>query len=631
MTVTEDQLRERVIADGVNWWDFVRGEEYAEWAAENLTAAYVETQHPRHPAGTERGGEWRAKGPSVNETHVASDIEGWVQETIPYITGTPEEIAKEIADGRAFLWQQYHDYFDDGLELMRDRLAGFTDVTIQPDVADSKMTIFGFNEGEDVDRSEFRATFNVALPENATGSKPDATVWVSEKFGVEVEDVLDVTDPDFFDSTGDGARYANMLDAIRGIKRSGTVTLYRGMSAAEKMAWDDGADIPMGKFFTSRPTTEYAADISGEFPELHAFEVAAEDVAETDPGIFQTIRDTRRRPDGVLRASANGNLTAAFDESKHPRYPKGHPLGGKFAPKGFLDAARAAQLGSDRDPEWTGPKLGPKLAYHVTGQGPFDAVERSDVAWAGEPLPLSSADTTGVTDILDTWGMTAEEYRQQANMLLKNELRHGVVVINTPTEVVDQILMDGRFRTQFETGRSEGALVPDLRKLHEEMYFGYPPDLPEEQRPVYGYVDFGEAHFQAEQYGNVSWTLRHGVKSRTTVATVDSLSRPVVPGPWSDPGGRAMTPPRFTDIGGVIHNDWLREGFMVQDEYVEAQVHGGVSLDDVEAVDIEKVGGLTTGWEDRYAVWGEALKRRRIRLQVWPYGKGVDRPIYTND
>ena len=64
MTVTEDQLRERVVAEGVNWWDFVRGEEYAEWAAENLTAAYVEAEHPRDPGG-EGGGRWIEKGASA--------------------------------------------------------------------------------------------------------------------------------------------------------------------------------------------------------------------------------------------------------------------------------------------------------------------------------------------------------------------------------------------------------------------------------------------------------------------------------------------------------------------------------------------------------------------------------------
>ena len=363
------------------------------WDPDALTAAYVEAQHPRHPAGTERGGEWRAKGPSVNETHVASDIEGWVQETIPYITGTPEEIAKEIADGRAWLWGRYHELYDDHLELLRDRLAGFTDVTIQPDVAQKKDTLMGFNEEAlTEDPGGFTAAFSVALPENGTGSKPDVTAWISEADGIELVDVLDVTDADFFDSTGDGARYANMLDAIRGIKRSGTVTLYRGMSAAEKMAWDDGADIPMGKFFTSRPTTAYAADISGEFPELHAFEVAAEDVAETDPGIYQTIRDTRRRPDGVLRAAGWDLTAAAWDESKHPRHPAGTPMGGKFAPKGFLDAARAAQLGSDRDPEWTGPKLGPRRRTTV-GAGAVRRGRAFGRGVVGQPLPRSRADT----------------------------------------------------------------------------------------------------------------------------------------------------------------------------------------------------------------------------------------------
>ena len=231
--------------------------------------------------------------------------------------------------------------------------------------------------------------------------------------------------------------------------------------------------------------------------------------------------------------------------------------------------------------------------------------------------------------------MTAEEYRQQAAQLLRNELRYGKVAIRTPYEVVDPVMMDGRLRTQFGTVRSEGALAPDIRAMHEEMFFGYPQDLDEAQRPVYGYVDFGDDEGgyggnHLRQYGDVVWTLRDDVKSRTTVSAFDSLSRPVVPGPYGDPGGRAMVPPTFQDMAGTIAPDWLREGFTGHGEYVETQTHGGVTLDDVESVDIEEL-VMDAVEERQVTTWGDALRRRGITLRVWDDEVGFGDPVYTNE
>src|SRR4029077_20820989 len=64
---TEDVLREHVVFElGIPWWEFVKTDAYAEWveAQKLLTmsaSGWDETKHPRHPAGSETGGEFMPK------------------------------------------------------------------------------------------------------------------------------------------------------------------------------------------------------------------------------------------------------------------------------------------------------------------------------------------------------------------------------------------------------------------------------------------------------------------------------------------------------------------------------------------------------------------------------------------
>jgi len=72
---TEDELRRRVLAEGISWWPFTQSPQYAEWCAahpemyEGARAQWDESKHPRDPGG-EGGGEFIAKGttPADEET-----------------------------------------------------------------------------------------------------------------------------------------------------------------------------------------------------------------------------------------------------------------------------------------------------------------------------------------------------------------------------------------------------------------------------------------------------------------------------------------------------------------------------------------------------------------------------------
>lgn len=300
-------------------------------------------------------------------------------------------------------------------------------------------------------------------------------------------------------------------------------------------------------------------------------------------------------------------LSAGWDESQHPRHPEGDPRGGQFrAKEGFSSDEQTPphdQLGSERDPNWTGPAVRPQgvsWGGHI-----FDPLQHSDAIWNGYRIPYMQANMD-TDELREAWrlnDMNPTEYQQAISEQFAADVADAPVMIRTPATRVEDILADGRFKSQHETIGSEGAYSPEVRRVQENMFFGYDDSLPPEHRPIYGYVDNGNAGVAAaEQYGDVRWELRPETWPRTTVSDADSLSRPLVPGPKANPGWRAALPAGYSDMGmgGGFgtgqQRDQLTWGFGNED-YIEAQVHGGVSLGDVKAV------WLPEDWEDEAEAW----------------------------
>jgi hypothetical protein len=285
-------------------------------------------------------------------------------------------------------------------------------------------------------------------------------------------------------------------------------------------------------------------------------------------------------------------------------------------------------LGSKRDPNWKGPKIGPKIA-HYQGQR-LDAREHSDNVWSWER-------TRGFDYLLDEdYGdpnlPTDPEYRKDVARYFADTLKAGELMITTPGDVVlDDIIESGRFKSQFETGSSGGALNPTARAVHEQLYFGYDQDMEPGGRPIYGWVDHPDAALQrlmiTRQYGGLTWKLKDEVKDRTTVTALDSLSRPVIPGPYNNPGFRAAVPGGYADHGVIgaayaISDPVNDTGFF--DDIIEAQYHGGLTLDDVEELRVTVWEGFETSEmladDDR-----ANLERRGIRVRFFTeYGTPLE-------
>jgi len=153
-------------------------------------------------------------------------------------------------------------------------------------------------------------------------------------------------------------------------------------------------------------------------------------------------------------------------------------------------------------------------------------------------------------------------------MQLSADFNHDRVMTVVPLSAVDSILASRRIMSQFEVGESRGYLAPGYRSLAEANQYGYPPNMRPSSRPIYG-VSVPErmnaTDFRwSEMYGELKFVLKNDVQSRTTYTLGDSLNSAARPAPIG-----VVAPTSLYDSGPV---------------HAEAQMHGGVSLDDVSEV-----------------------------------------------
>jgi len=155
---------------------------------------------------------------------------------------------------------------------------------------------------------------------------------------------------------------------------------------------------------------------------------------------------------------------------------------------------------------------------------------------------------------------------------------------------------DPRFKTQFETGKSNGAYSKIGRMAGELRSQSMPMSEPVSKRPIYGYVaenDFDESILidGPEQYGGIRVVFKDDVKTRTTMSVGDSLSTGCVP--------ISMTQSEITPFDAwrasdrILYstardegwnNDTYDIGYLNEGSYFESQIHDGVKLSDVEAI-----------------------------------------------
>jgi hypothetical protein len=202
--------------------------------------------------------------------------------------------------------------------------------------------------------------------------------------------------------------------------------------------------------------------------------------------------------------------------------------------------------------------------------------------------------------------MDDAELRAKFDAGLKAVVDAAEPYLRVKPRVLGRILEGGRFKTQFETGTSGGALDPAARRQVEATVMGVPEAAPAEARPIYGYLGergfggFGKATERAPRtYGTVSIRLKRSVLGRSTVTIGDSLSRgdqlqaskALAPSSISLPVGGSFEHTAAAAAGRLVGSpgktaDNLR--FLQREfHYVEVQYFGGLPVEDIADVAFE--------------------------------------------
>ena len=178
--------------------------------------------------------------------------------------------------------------------------------------------------------------------------------------------------------------------------------------------------------------------------------------------------------------------------------------------------------------------------------------------------------------------------------------------------VLEAIVGDGRWRTQFETGTSNGGLTTfpggDRWRWESRLFGGAYDGADPSERPAYGALRLSDDPYgSAPRFGSAHLRLQTEVLARTTLCFPDSVFEPEAVGTL-DRAGAVLDA-----LARVRLDDPL-------DEYVEAHVHGGIDLQrDVAAIvldpsfrgtaveDAAAAGGVPVVWHPGYELAPDRL------------------------
>lgn len=219
----------------------------------------------------------------------------------------------------------------------------------------------------------------------------------------------------------------------------------------------------------------------------------------------------------------------------------------------------------------------------------------------------------------------ANDYSMQADQMEKglayakdrvlSVMKNGEVTMAATEDAFTSILEDGRYKNQFETRTSGGALDTGIRKVGEGLATSTPAGTKLAERPVYGYLtDNQSVHtyqsktdtqnttegtwaekndirreldwqtitsvnsYEVEQYGEIRFTLKPEVRSRTTVTVGDSLRTGVMADALTNPKPDLLNMGLYK-AGAVYHLNGNPTA-----DYIEAQIHGGVKTSDISHI-----------------------------------------------
>lgn len=197
-------------------------------------------------------------------------------------------------------------------------------------------------------------------------------------------------------------------------------------------------------------------------------------------------------------------------------------------------------------------------------------------------------------------GITVKELKKQLQTKVENLVKDSEFWRATKVDVLDQVLnVDGRWKSQFETKRSEGTLDPNYRANQEHKMFGIENNTQKdrEKRPIYGYLsdhEHGAVNIAGTippptnvmYYGTINVKLKKEiVYKKGTITFCDSLT----PANMYPP--TPAVKPHFTSVPNYAIKAIFQKSDRISvtnwgESYTEAQYHGQLTVYDVESIHI---------------------------------------------
>lgn len=389
------------------------------------------------------------------------------------------------------------------------------------------------------------ATFDFLMGLHLGRDDPDTGFVNLESTGYTIDDVLS-----FHDANG----YPVGEELLRG-------SLWRGVKYIEPSAYSQSVPVPEPALAASGRGTSWAeskerADMLWEF----CFSTGAE---YTDDDWTTEQANAWRALDADGRARWNNALMASGFNPEQVRAPRGTPIGGRWidSPTGLLMELTEA---------------GPKRAW--INPGPH----QSKIMQALAPIPPEN---------LASLAETTRRGLQAA--------RDAGVHVSLSPHALMQVAEDGRMKNLQEviSGGGVDAQRATRKVLHAEQYvaergyyntevLGIPPATPEGDLPIFGWGNrSGEQDTLV--FGTMVVRLKPEVNERTSWTVGDSFHDYVPPIMSDDIDSASQeTLIQASDWSGTdaMYGPIGQVDFNWSVPYVEAQVHGGVSVSDIAAV-----------------------------------------------
>lgn len=242
----------------------------------------------------------------------------------------------------------------------------------------------------------------------------------------------------------------------------------------------------------------------------------------------------------------------------------------------------------------------------------YEEIIARNKAQAADPTDEYANDSKNVATAM-------EKNLEYAEGQILGILKTGTVTMAATEGVFESILADGRYKNQFETRTSGGALDTGIRKVGEGLAMAVPAGTKLAERPVYGFLTNNETvhsyqsitdaqrdvsganrenwlganllgteltwqritsinNDNVDQYGEVRFTLKPEVRSRTTATVGDSLRTGVMSDGVTNPKPDLLNMGLYK-VGAVHHLSGSPSA-----DYVEAQIHGGVKVSDIDRI-----------------------------------------------